>query len=133
MDHPVEAFHHLRRPGYVIDGRPGILQIPGKHGLMDLAAFAMPGAMRFRHFSHAGDELVAWILFLQSLQLIEKRSVLRPAVRVEEVDSVRKLLLRRPEYDASEWRYADTARQKHGRALYVVMKRSEEHTSELQS
>src|ERR1035441_6835828 len=90
---------------------------------MDLAAFALPGPVRFGHFSHAGDELVVRILFLQSQQLIQKRSVLRPAVRVEEEDLLRNLLFRRTEYDTSKRRDADTARQKHGRSLYIEIGR----------
>src|ERR1035438_10044559 len=58
IDRLPEAVNHLRGPRDVENGQSRISQIPQKHFSVDLADFAVPGPMRFRHFSHAGDELV---------------------------------------------------------------------------
>src|ERR1035441_6957296 len=78
--------------------------------------------MRFRHFSHAGDELVVRILFFQSLQLIQKWSVLRPAIRVEKEESVRKLLFRRAEHNATERCDTDSVRKEYSCSRPIDMK-----------
>ena len=91
-----------------------------KHFSIDQVKFVEPGLMRLRHFGHASDELIVRILCFQILHPIEKRSALRPAVRVEELDSVRKLLLRRTERNASERRDADTTRHVRCHSLNIV-------------
>ncbi len=84
--------------------------MPREHFLINQSSLALPGPLRFRHVSHAGNQLVVRILAFQSLELIQKRSVLWTAVRVEREDSVRQLLFRCTEHNASERRDSDTAR-----------------------
>jgi len=90
-----------------------------KYFSIDQVKYVEPGLMRLRHFGHASDELLVRILCFQILHPIEKRSALRPAVRVEELDSVRKLLLRRTERNASERREADATRHVRCRSLNI--------------
>ncbi len=121
FDHGGGTLHHLWRPRGVVDGRNCVFQIAHKQFLVDGANFAEPGPMRLLHFGHATDELIVRILRFQSPQFIEKRSVLRPAVRVEKDDSMRMLLPRRLEHHAAERRDADAPRQEYRRSLNIVM------------
>jgi len=109
-DHRLETLHHLRWPSHIIDRGDGVFQMPGEHFLINQSNLTLPGPLRFRHFSHAGDQLVVRILSFQSLELIEKGSILWTAVRVEKKDAVRQVLLRCTEHNASEGRDSDTAR-----------------------
>ena len=121
FDHGVETLHHLWRNRDVVDGRNCVFQIAQKQLLVDRANFAELKPMRLLHSGHATDELIVRILCFQSPQFIEKRSVLRPAVRVETDDSVRMLLPRRLKHHAAEKRDADAARQEYRRSLNLVM------------
>src|SRR6266568_3175432 len=88
-EHLLHRLDHRRRPGHIVDGGRNIVDIAGEHALADEFRFSLPGAAGLFHLGHRADEPVVRVAALQFDQLVEKRRVLGPAVRIEQKELVR--------------------------------------------
>src|SRR5262245_24549773 len=95
--------------------------------MRDMTRWALPLLFGFSNVGHRADEFVAWGLFFAFLKFIQERSILGTAIRVEEVQLVRKLVLCGLQNHASKRSDTDSSDKEHGgtRGVGVERKRTE--------